>query len=594
VATVAALLTHAVAGNPFPAAAQAAPLVVGLLIAGALGALYATGRRESVGLAAAIAIPAWMAFFLAWQIAGTPYPFGGLYDDVGRLTALAGRFTLRTASSDQFVPGLPSDYPPLFPWVIGKISLVLGMPPWRVMGLGGVIFTAVAPVMGYVLWRRIVSTPLALIAAMVPIAYWAWPSKAYEVMALCVLIPWVLVSFGRWPDKPRLRWLPAGIIGGLLVADYPGYIAYCALGVLAIIGMGALASQGRRDYLVHAVLVIVTAGAVSSWYLLPWALSRLQHGSSNQWVYFLPADTRTNMWDLPWRKGPLVCTLVIGGFALLVYYFRRERWARYLLAIALSTLLYRWFFVIVYNITGNSGILEYTALLSDPVLTIGFLFGLNQLRRDARELPLRPVAAAWLVWSAPVALVATLAVIFSAFWQHERVAAPGFNMARLAQAMALPDGRPGPYAGETNLRFAPFPAAAIHRDVESVLGRGALPVALSYSEQMSAFYPFYLYAGVGSYSANAMSLWPKRHEALLELAAIQDPAAFAAAAANTKFGPIDVFILRHNGHQLVWRDVVAFTPEQFSPDYFTLFREPTGTWVYVRRDASVRHHSYPS
>ena len=35
----------------------------------------------------------------------------------------------------------------------------------------------------------------------------------------------------------------------------PADIAYCALGVLAIIGMGALVSQGRRDYLVHAVLV---------------------------------------------------------------------------------------------------------------------------------------------------------------------------------------------------------------------------------------------------------------------------------------------------------------------------------------------------
>lgn len=593
-ATLVALVTHAVAGNPFPASAQAAPLVLGLLIAVALGALYATGRGESVGLVGAIAIPAWMAFFLAWQLAGTPYPYGGLYDDVGRLTALAGRFSLRTPSSDQFVLGLPSDYPPLFPWLIGKSALVLGMPAWRVMAMGGVIFTAAAPVMGYVLWRRIVSTPVALLAATIPIAYWGWPSKAYEVMALCVLTPWVLISFGRWPDSPRMRWLPAGVIGGLLVADYPGFLAYCALGVLAIIGMGALVPQGRRDYLRHSVLVILTSAVVSSWYLLPWALSRLQHGSSNQWIYFLPADTRTNMWDLPWRKGPLVCTLVIAGFALLVYYFRRERWARYLMAIALSTLLYRWFFVIVYNITGNSGILEYTARLSDPVLTIGFVFGLIQLRRDARALPLRPVAAASLVWAAPVAIVATLGLVFGAFWQHERVGAAGFNMARLAQAMPLPNGQPGRYAGETDLRLAPFPAEAVHRDVESVLGRGALPIALSYSEQISAFYPFYLYAGVGSYSANSMSLWPKRHAALVELAAIQDPSAFAAASADTAFGPIDVFILLHNGHQLVWRDTVSFTARQFSPEHFTLFRESSRTWVYVRRDAKVRHHAYPS
>ena len=212
------------------------------------------------------------------------------------------------------------------------------------------------------------------------------------------------------------------------------------------------------------------------------------------------------MWDLPWRKGPLVCIVVVSGFALLVYYFRRERWARYLLAIAVSTLLYRWFFVIVYNITGNSGILEYTALLSDPVLTIGFVFGLVQLRRDARALPLRPAAAAWVAWSAPVG--ATLAVVLGAVWQHERAGASGFNMAQLAQAMARPDGRPGRYADETNLKLAPFPAAAIHRDVESVLGRGALPVALSYSEQISAFIRLPVRRG--------RQLLRQRHESLAE------------------------------------------------------------------------------
>ena len=127
-----------------------------------------------------------------------------------------------------------------------------------------------------------------------------------------------------------------------------------------------------------------------------------------------------------------------------------------------------------------------------------------------------------------------------------------------------------------------------------MLGRDALPVALSYSEQLAAYYPFYLYAGVGSYSANAMSLWPKRNEALKQLGAVHDPAAFAAAAGHTSFGPIDVFILHRSGTQLIWRNDVTFTPQQFSPAYFTLFHEASRTWVYVRRGAIVRHKSYPS
>jgi hypothetical protein len=323
-------------------------------------------------------------------------------------------------------------------------------------------------------------------------------------------------------------------------------------------------------------------------------VSTLQHGSSNQWVHYMPRNIRANMWDLPWRKGAFVCTLLIGGFVLLVRYCRRERWARYLLAIALSTLLYRWFFVVVFNATGNSGILEYTARLSDPVLTIGLVLGLRQLRRDLRALPLRPVAATAVTAAAPIALVATVATILGVYWQHERLGASGFNMAQIAQATPLPDGRPGRYAGEANVSQPTFPATAVRRDVESVLGRGALPVALSYSEEIAVYYPFYLYSSFHALSANSMSLWPKRYAALVQLSTVQDPAAFAAAATKTAFGPIDVFILKRSGRYLVWRTGVRYTAHQFSPAYFTAFHESNGTSIYVRRDATVRHDRYPS
>ena len=195
-ASLAAALTHGIAGDPFTGATQTICLIVGLTLAAGLVALRLSGRRVVTGAVGAVAVSVWMAFFCAWQLAGTPYPYGGNIYDIGRLTALATRFTVATGSADQFVPHLPSDYPPLFPWLVGKAAVVTGIPAWQLIGLSGVVFAALAVTAAYVLWRRVVSAPLALAVCAIPAAYQGDPRKAYEVMALCVVIPWILTTFG--------------------------------------------------------------------------------------------------------------------------------------------------------------------------------------------------------------------------------------------------------------------------------------------------------------------------------------------------------------------------------------------------------------
>jgi hypothetical protein len=193
-------------------------------------------------------------------------------------------------------------------------------------------------------------------------------------------------------------------------------------------------------------------------------------------------------------------------------------------------------------------------------------------------------------------MAAALALSCFNFWQLNRVGhgppKGGVNLARLAHAVPLPNGAATRYASHVE-QIAWFPAPLVRADVERIYGKNALPVALSYSEELAAYYPFYLYEGTGGFSANTLSFWLRRNAELHRLAEIRDPSAFATATKTTAFGAIDVFVLKAatNG-DVVWQSV-HFRRSQFSPTYFASFDEPERTVVYVRLGARVSHRSYP-
>ena len=163
------------------------------------------------------------------------------------------------------------------------------------------------------------------------------------------------------------------------------------------------------------------------------------------------------------------------------------------------------------------------------------------------------------------------------------------NDATLAFTNPLPDGR-YPAAAPAGIRQPWFPTDPIKKDVASVLGASAAPVTLSASEQLSAFVNWPGYIGVYVTAAGIDTDWSARYAALRKLSGVTDPAAFAAAAAHTAFGPIDVFILVRTGPaQWSWTPAVTpdgavtFTPAQFSPAAFTVFTNLHGGYVLAVR-----------
>src|SRR5438874_291537 len=242
--------------DPFRLRVAMVPVVVA--VAGVIGAGLAS-RRLPADLASGIGaglFAGWVAFTLRVALHGTPFGFGGLGSDAGRLAAMANRYASTWHSADGIVPSVPSHYPPLFPWLVGRASALVHVPAWRLLGPAEAITLSFAVIAGYLLWRRLLPGPLALAVTLPVLLCFSLPEKAFEILALAVFVPWAVATFGE-PPRGRLHWLPAGLIGGLSTLLYWAFIVFGALGVLALAVLTWRASPERARYVRHVALTVV-------------------------------------------------------------------------------------------------------------------------------------------------------------------------------------------------------------------------------------------------------------------------------------------------------------------------------------------------
>ena len=251
-------------------------LVAGVAVAGLVSRRLPADLASGIGAGLA---GGWVAYTLRVALHGTPFGFGGLGSDAGRLAAMANRYASTWHSSDGIVPSVPSNYPPLFPWLVGRASALVHTPAWRLLGPAEAITLSFAVVAGYLLWRYLAPGPVALALSLPVLLCFSLPEKAYEILALAVLIPWAVATFGD-PPRGRLHWLPAGLIGGLSILLYWAFLVFGALGVLALAVLTWRASPDRARYVRHVALTVVVAVVVASWYWIPYLGWGLLHGSS--------------------------------------------------------------------------------------------------------------------------------------------------------------------------------------------------------------------------------------------------------------------------------------------------------------------------
>jgi hypothetical protein len=569
-------------------------VVVGVVVVGI------ASRRLPADLASGIGaglFGGWTAFTLRAALHGTPFGFDGLGSDAGRLAAMANRYATTWHSSDGIVPSVPSHYPPLFPWLVGRTSALIHVPAWRLLGPAEAITLSFAVIAGYLLWRLLLPGPLALAVTLPVLLCFSLPAKAFEILALAVFIPWALATFGEPPRGRRLHWLPAGLIGGLGVVLHWEFAIYGALGVLALAVVTWRASAERGRYVRHVVLTIVVALVVASWYLIPYAGWGLLHGSSQVDDLYQGGGIQDS--PLTFLAPTPLGVLELIGVAGLAWWRGRVWWGIPLLLLTGSAYAYWLLGLAAFSLSGHTGLLQDTPRLIGPLLAAAGVLTIAQAAPGVvRRLSVRTVPAGL------PALALCLLIIWTAItsWQAWMPGGPASqnglyqpavsttpNDATAAFTVPLPDGRYS-RAAPASLRQLWFPTDPIKKDVASVLGPGAAPVTLSASEQLFAYVNWPGYTAVNRGAAGIDTDWPARYAALRKLSLVTDPAAFAAASARTAFGPVDVFILQRAGPaRWTWQPTgspdpaITFTPAQFSRDVFTVFTNLPGNFVLVVR-----------
>jgi hypothetical protein len=584
--------------NPFLLRVAMVPVVlaiVGVIVIGI------ASRRLPADLASGIGaglFGGWVAFTLRVALHGTPFGFDGLAGDAGRMADMANRYASTWHSADGIVSSVPSHYPPLFPWLVGRTSALINVPAWKLLGPAEAITLSFVVVAGYILWRKLLPGPLALAVTLPVLLCFSLPEKAYEILALAVFVPWAIATFGDPPSGRRLHWLPAGLIGGLSIVLSWAFIIYGALGIVALAVFTWRASQDRARYVRHVVLTVIVSLVVASWYLVPYLGWGFLHSSKQVDDLFQGGGIQDSplLFLTPSALGVLELIGLIG----LLWYRGRVWWGRPLLLLTASAYAYWLLGLAAFSLTGHTLLLQDTPRLIGPLLAAaGVLTMVHTAPLIVRRFSLRSVPAGL------PALALCLLVVWTAItaWQGWMPGGPtpagglfqpavstAWNESTAAFATPLPDGSYVPVAGERDIHDAWFPTDPVKKDVTSVLGASATPVTLSTAEELFAFVRWPGYIGVSMGAAGTNTDWPARYAALQKLSRITDPAAFAAASARTAFGPVDVFILqRSSPTRWTWQPidapypVLTFTPAQFSPHAFTVFTNLPGNLVVAVR-----------
>jgi hypothetical protein len=579
--------------NPLSTQGVAAPVAYAMLLMIMLVGLALVIRAEWLAGLAAGVFASWCGITIAANLVGTPFGYGSMGGDAGRMSALVTHFPTTWVPTDAADPGLPTEYPPLYPMLIGRVAAWTGQEAWTMLGSAQALVVALAVLAGFLLWRRLVPAGVALALSGTVLIGVSEPSKANEILVLSVFLPLVLATFAPPRDVRPLNPILAGLLFGLMVPLYPNFLILGILGIALVMVFGWRAAGAPRAYLVHAVMTVGIAVVLSLWYLGPLILA-YSHGKTQVVAdLFKSGVLAGGQFPLFGSSSVLLFTLQVTGAVGIVALWRRAWWARPMGLLLGGVLIVKAVMLLRFVVTSHSFMLLYVpylfkfAVAAAGVLT---LWEVWQLR-----------GAGWLERlgsprriSGVLAVAALVAVIAQASWALWLATPPGSvdangagtsttaSMATQAHNEYLPDGAPPHYAAR--FMTSGLPANEIYGLIDADLGRQADPVVLTTDQRIFSFRSFRSYLPPNRESSNALTRWDDRKKIIDRLSGMRSADQMAPALAATEFGPIDVLLLQVQDNRWMFRKV-AFSKSAFAGPRFSVHEGLPGGFVLITRKA---------
>lgn len=518
--------------------------LAGLLIA---GWLWRRGRRRVAHVCSLVFLAAFTVVTLGMPLGATKLYLFGISVDQQFRTEYLTRLTDTAALHDMTYSGLPPYYPPGWFWIGGRAAALTGTPAWEMFKPWAITSIAVAVVVAFVLWSRMIRFELALIVTTATAAATLAYSTAEPYAAvITVLVPPVLVlawSGLRGCDRSG-GWaaiVAVGVFLGIAALFYTLLVAYTAFTVV-IMAVVAAAAPRKWDPVLRLVVIALIATAIALIGWLPYLLAAVDGSpsSSGSAQHYLPADGA--QLSFPMLQFTLLGALCMIGTIWLVV---RARSSTRAAALAIGVLaVYAW------SLLSMLTTLLRTTLLSfrlHPTLTVllaaagafGFVEGALAIAHRGREQrnsrSYHPPTSRRIVAAAGV-LGAVGALAFSQD-------IPNVLKPDIVVAYTDTDGN-----GQRADRRPPGAEkyyAEIDAKIRDVTGKARNDVVvLTADYSFLSYYPYWGFQGLTSHYANPLAQFDKRAAAIESWADLKTADRFVAALDALPWEPPTVFLMR--------------------------------------------------
>ena len=452
-------------------------------------------------------------------------PLGALADQ-GYRTAYLTKFGHGWGLVDYAYKDLPSFYPPLYFWVLGRLSALLGIAPWQMLKIGTLAVAFLVPTAGWLLWRPVVGPRRAAVVVVVTsIVFQEW-YVPHLWLAIAVFVPWWL-HFVLGVGRPRGSRLGAGRVALGIALGAVVALTYWYVLLIGLVQLVALLTA-RRTFRRHgrtpepesrrdAALVLGGVLVVTIPYWLPLAVSILTTPGAQtmQNRYYTTDEVPL---PFPFLSFDLKGVVLLAGLVALVVTAHRRRVSLHLLGLlGAAYVLY---------LAGYLGFLAdnpfdtlRTRGLIEFLLAAGAALGAADLWRAATTRALPPRVDPRAVRS----LVAVGAVV-------------------LVFAFGQSAVRDIPYLKEQ--RGTQYPAQLIDEFTRATKGKFENAVVLTDVTDLSSFLPTYVFNTSDAHYSHPAALFDDRADLLTRLAREADPAVFELAFLHNRYDAIDYVALR--------------------------------------------------
>jgi len=463
----------------------------------------------------------------------TDYTFAGISGDYGFRTSYVTKLANTSTPVDFTYKNLPAFYPPLYFYVLGGISSLIKIEPYKMLrfGLFGAAF--VIPFLTYGLWRHVVDEWTALIVTFGILLQQIWTSP-HEWISLAMFVPWWLHYVLEAPKSTSRYAIAQRVaIGGLLGSIiFQMYYYWFFVGLVSVFvepfllshaGSGGKVKIPAR--IVNKVSVFASTALFSAGYWLPCLHSMYRSGGweSLQSRYF--AQSHATL-PLPFFEFSVQGVILLAGLIYLLMTMHKDS-----ISFGLFTLLsacYVWFLV------GYVGV-----LLGRPLLSI---------RADVLEEYVLYIAA-----------LLALKRLLSEKLIDTSVGLP------IRRATAILTGSLFLLAGQTMLKDlshheylkgtfdTKYPNRLLGAFREITQGRYREKVILTNHSEIPIYLPVYSFLAWNAYYSHPAGLFRDRVTFLEEISRLDDERLFALALINNPYDKIDYVMLPSQGDSLVLR-----------------------------------------